>query len=75
MGTSINVKGTLAANVDYLTRLYKTKLSISNGDKLQLVFKGATASTIQVKLGVAENNNEFTTFNLGSTTTVGMWLQ
>lgn len=73
MGTSINVKGTLAANVDYLTRLYKTKLSISNGDKLQLVFKGATASTIQVKLGVAENNNEFTTFNLGSTTTSNGW--
>ena len=28
MGTSINVKGTLAANVDYLTRLYKKIINI-----------------------------------------------
>lgn len=72
MGTSINIKGTIAANTDYLTRLYKTKLAISNGDKFQLVFKG-DASVIKVKLGIAENNNDFSTFNLGSTTTVNGW--
>lgn len=72
-GTSISVKGTLAANTDYLTRLYKTKLAISNGDRFQLVFKGAAASTIELKLGVSENNNEFTTFTLGSTTNSNGW--
>ncbi|MEG1905355.1 MAG: discoidin domain-containing protein, partial [Bacteroidales bacterium] len=67
------VKGKLAANVDYLTRLYKTKLAINTGDKLQLIFKSANASAIQVKLGIAENANAFTTFNLTSTTTKNGW--
>ena len=61
MGTSVKIDGTLSS--EYQLNLFKTKLSVKNGDKFQLVYKG-TAPTIQLMAGVAENDNAFTTIDL-----------
>lgn len=73
VGTSLKVRGRLQANTDYLTRLYKTKLQINNNDQFQLVFKGGSADNIQLKLGILENNNDFTSFDLTATTSHNGW--
>ncbi|WP_455584757.1 endo-beta-N-acetylglucosaminidase [Bacteroides sp.] len=73
VGTSLSVSGKLTANTDHLTRLYKTKISIASGDKLQLVYKTATANSMEVKLGIAENGNAFTTFPVSQTNTQNGW--
>lgn len=73
IGTSLVVKGKLSANVDHLTRLYKTKLSIESGDKFELVYKTATPNSLEAKFGVSENNNDFTTFPIVETSTSNGW--
>jgi endo-beta-N-acetylglucosaminidase D/PKD repeat protein len=73
MGTSLKVTGKLAAGTDYLTRLYKTKLAITNGCKLELVYKTNTAGSIKVKLATSEDNNAFTTFAATETSQVNGW--
>ena len=72
-GTSLVVAGKLSAGQDHLVRLYKTKLPIDNGDKFQLVYKSTNAGVVEVKLGVVENANAFTTFVLSPTTTSNGW--
>lgn len=72
MGTSVRVSGNLTAGVDYLTHLFKTRLALSAGDKFQLVYKG-TAPTIELMVGVSENDNEFTKFTLDNTSTSNGW--
>lgn len=72
MGTSLKISGKLNANEGNLMRMYKTNLSIASGDKFELVFKG-DASKLTVKLGVKENNNEFTSFPVTISKTVGGW--
>ena len=66
-GTSLKVTGTLTAQASHLTRLYKTKLAIANGDKFQLVYKGDIANT-EVKLATADNASSFSTFSLANAT-------
>lgn len=66
-GTSLKVTGTLTANASHLTRLYKTKLAIANGDKFQLVYKGDIANTV-VKLATSDDASTFATFALASAT-------
>lgn len=74
IGTSVLVTAnSLTANTDHLTRLYKTRLAIESGDKFQLVYKTSAANSIQLQLGVAENGNAFTTFQLNTTSTVNGW--
>ncbi len=73
IGTSILVTGNVTANSSNLVRLYKTALEIESGDKFQLVYKTSTANSIQLKLGIEENNNAFTAFELTSSTTVNGW--
>ena len=62
IGTSVTVSGNMTANADHLTRLYKTNLKISSGDKFQLVYKTNSQNSIEVKLGIKENGNAFQTF-------------
>ncbi|MFA6870783.1 MAG: PKD domain-containing protein [Bacteroidaceae bacterium] len=73
MGTSLKVTGKLSANADHLTRLYKTKLAISAGDKLELTYKTNTTNSIEVQLAVSENANAFTTFAATETSNVNGW--
>lgn len=73
MGTSLLVKGKLSAGVDHLTRLYKTKIVASAGDKLQLVYKTNTANSMEVKLAVSEDANAFVTFPVTETSTNNGW--
>lgn len=73
MGTSLVVKGKLSANVDHITRLYKTKLTVAAGDKFQLVYKTNNANSMEVKLGVSESDNSFETFPIAETTTNNGW--
>lgn len=72
-GTSIRVNGNLTADVDYITRLYKTRILVSQGDKFELAVKNMDVSKIQLKLGIAENANNFETFGLSSSTTSNGW--
>lgn len=73
VGTSIEVKGNLKANADYLTRLYKTNLAIVEGDKFELVYKTAHAGTMEVKLATSEANTTFATFPVVQTSTQNGW--
>lgn len=72
-GTSVVVSGNMTANADHLTRLYKTSIKIDSGDKFQLVYKTATAGSIELKLGVKENSNNFTTFPISEKTSNNGW--
>ncbi|MDR2928451.1 MAG: discoidin domain-containing protein [Cytophagaceae bacterium] len=72
-GTSLKVTGKLTAGVDYLTRLYKTKIAIEAGDKFQLVYKTVSSNTIQLKLATADNIGTFTTFNIIQSSTSNGW--
>lgn len=72
-GTSLLVSGKLTANQDQRVRLYKTKLPIAAGDKLQLVYK-ASAGSVVADLGVSENSNAFTSFTLTPSTTSNGWM-
>lgn len=73
VGTSIDVSGRVTGNTDHVVRLYKTKLAIESGDKFQLVYKSGTSGSIGLKLGVAENGNAFTDFNLTDKGEVNGW--
>lgn len=73
MGTSVVVSGNMTANADHVARLYKTNLKISSGDMFQLVYKTNTPGSIEVKLGVKENGNAFTTFTLGNSVQENGW--
>ena len=53
-------------------RLYKTRLAIVSGDKIQLVYKGSGA-VIDAKLGISENANEFATVTLNTVSTNNGW--
>ncbi len=73
MGTSLLVKGKLSAGVEHLTRLYKTKIAVTAGDKLQLVYKTNTANSMEVKLAVSEDANAFVTFPVTEVATNNGW--
>lgn len=73
VGTSITVSGKLIAGANYLTRLYKTKLPVTSGDKFELVYKTANTGTIQLKLATIEDVNTFTTFPVTETSTQNGW--
>ncbi|MCG8579712.1 MAG: discoidin domain-containing protein [Bacteroidales bacterium] len=72
-GTSIKVSGNLNANDANELRLYKTNLSIDNGDKFKLVFKNSATGSSNIKVGLAfaEDNNAFTYLDAGNAT--GNW--
>lgn len=72
MGTSVKVSGALSADADHIMRLYKTRLAIASGDKIQLVYKGSGA-VIDAKLGISENANEFATVTLNTVSTNNGW--
>ncbi len=73
VGTSIEVKGNLKADAEYLTRLYKTKLAIEAGDKFELVYKTEFAGSIEVKLATTEANSTFATFPVVETSKKNGW--
>lgn len=73
MGTSLIVKGRLAAGADYLTRLFKTKLAIAAGDKFELVYKTAQPGNMQLKVATSDDNTAFTTFPIAETSTQNGW--
>lgn len=73
MGTSVVVSGSMTANADHLTRLFKTNIAIESGDKFQLVYKTANAGTIELKLADKSNPNSFTTFPLNETSNSNGW--
>ena len=66
-GSSIKFKGSLKANDVNEIRLYKTKISLENGDKFQIVYKlkAAGSSNVKVGLAFAEDNNAFTYIQVG----------
>ena len=72
-GTSIIVSGSMTANADHLTRLYKTNIAIENGDKFQLVYKTEHTGTIELKLADKTNPETFTTFKLNETSNNNGW--
>lgn len=72
-GTSIVVSGSMTANADHLTRLYKTNINIESGDKFQLVYKTQNQGTIELKLADKTNPNTFTTFKLSETSNSNGW--
>lgn len=72
-GTSVVVSGSMTANADHLTRLYKTKIAIESGDKFQLVYKTANAGTIELKLAEISNPSSFTTFKLSEVSNNNGW--
>lgn len=73
MGTSVVVSGSMTANADHLTRLFKTNIVVESGDKFQLVYKTANAGTIELKLADKSNPNNFTTFPLNETLKNNGW--
>lgn len=73
MGTSVVVSGSMTANADHLTRLFKTNIAIEKGDKFQLVYKTANTGTIELKLAEKSNPNNFTTFKLNETSKNNGW--
>lgn len=72
-GTSVVVSGSMTANADHLTRLYKTNIAIESGDKFQLVYKTENSGTIELKLADKSNPNSFTTFKLNETSKSNGW--
>lgn len=72
-GTSVVVSGSMTANADHLTRLYKTNIALEAGDKFQLVYKTANTGTIELKLADKSNSNNFTTFPLNETSNSNGW--
>lgn len=73
VGTSVVVSGSMTANADHLTRLFKTNIAIESGDKFQLVYKTANKGTIEAKLADKTNPASFTTFKLNEVETVNGW--
>lgn len=73
IGTSVKVTGKLAPGATNTLRLYKTQLPIKAGDKFQLVYKTSVQGSINLKMGVAENSNAFTSFELTETATSNGW--
>lgn len=69
-GSALQFKGILTAAADNLIRLYKTRLSIANGDKFQLIYKTSVtgSSCIELKLAFAEDANAFTTITIPAAT-------
>ena len=72
-GTSIVVSGSMTANADHLTRLYKTNIVLESGDKFQLVYKTAQTGSIELKLADKDNPDSFTTFPLTETSNSNGW--
>lgn len=72
-GTSIKINGNLKAGDANELRLFKTQLSIDNGDIFKLVFKNGAAGASNIKVGLAfkEDNNAFTYISTGQAT--GSW--
>ncbi len=77
VGTSVGISGTLTASTDYSVYLYKTKLEIQSGDKLQFVYKTNATGSIKIKL--ADNSAGsaggllMTAYSPSSTTTKNGW--
>lgn len=73
VGSSLEVNGMLAANVDYLTRLYKTKIAVESGDQAQVVYKTAHAGTISLKLATSDAPSTFIDFPVSETKNKNGW--
>jgi endo-beta-N-acetylglucosaminidase D len=73
MGTSLKVSGKLQTATHYLTRLYKTKLNITEGCRLQLVYKSNTEGSLKIKLATSEDDNNFSTFDVNASNEINGW--
>lgn len=73
VGSSLEVNGMLAANVDYLTRLYKTKIAVESGDQAQVVYKTTHAGTISLKLATSDAPSTFIDFPVSETKNKNGW--
>ena len=51
IGTSVSVTGNLTNSTDYVINLYKTKIAIENGDKVEFVYKSNVAGSIKLRVG------------------------
>lgn len=73
IGSSLSISGKLVANTNYLMRLYKTHILAANGDKFQLIYKKNGNEKLELKVGISENANSFTTFPIDETSKVNGW--
>jgi endo-beta-N-acetylglucosaminidase D/PKD repeat protein len=56
IGTSISISGNLANSTDYNVYLYKTKIAVESGDKIQLVYKTNKPGSIKIKVADSSNS-------------------
>jgi endo-beta-N-acetylglucosaminidase D/PKD repeat protein len=70
LGTSINVSGNLTNNTEYNVYLYKTKIAIAGGDKIQLVYKTNKAGSIRIKVADSSNSLNLQALTVTPTSTV-----
>ncbi len=69
MGTSIKLSGDLK-NGSYTLNLYKTKITVAAGDKMEVVYKTNKANSIRLKLGTLSATTAITTKYEPTSTTV-----
>lgn len=72
-GAALSITGKLTAGARYLTRLYKTKLTLAGNEEVTLVYKTSTDAAPTIKLATTEDNSTFREFTLVNKTTKNGW--
>ena len=67
-GSSVEISGSLAAGGSTTMKLYKTRLEVTNGSELELVYKSGSSGATNMRLAVAfsDNPSNIITFELGN---------
>lgn len=73
IGTSIALSGNLTNNTAYVVNLYKTKIAIEQGDKVEFVYKTAVAGSIRLRFGTEATTAVTSLFEPVTTTTRNGW--
>lgn len=73
IGTSVNITGNLTDSTNYVVNLYKTKIAIEEGDRVEFVYKTNVEESLRLRFGTEATTAVTAMYQPVSTTSRNGW--